>query len=272
MPAANGIEKRKVRGAFDAIAADKAWEALYSGEIGYRSYRFMSRRRAVEELLEPHAIGKVLDLGCGTGDLSPYFVRKNVSYIGLDISSEMTARAHVNYSASVRSGAANFLVGDCENLAFDDASFDIVIAVGLIEYFSDPSKALGEIRRVTKRRGVAVITVPHNNCLNNRFVDIFAPVRDVLIPVYARVTGAPLARMKHIVHHRHVPAEFDSMMREASFRKLAERYTNFHFLFYPLEYFLPSLYIKLSEGVDRSGKGKKYQRFASNYIGLYQRI
>ncbi|MCA9248313.1 MAG: hypothetical protein KDA42_14400, partial [Planctomycetales bacterium] len=60
--------KSQVIDVFDKIAEDRAWEDLYthsieSGKIGRTSYNFVARRRAVAELVEPHAAGSLLDIG-----------------------------------------------------------------------------------------------------------------------------------------------------------------------------------------------------------------
>ena len=271
MTLVNQKEKQRIKGVFDGLAADRTWESLYSGEISYRSYNFVSRARAVQELLRSFTAGHVLDLGCGTGDFLPYFAQRNSHYIGVDVSEEMIARAKINHSDLLKTVQARFLVGDCDNLSFKDGSFDIVIAVGLIEYFSDISEVLSEIKRITKRGGVVVISVPNKHCLNTLLVDIFAPLRRLLLPVYKRITGARLSRMDRVHHYRYIPDEFDAIMKNVSFSKIGYRYTNFHFIIYPFEVFLPSLYIKFSEIASKYQNGRRIRHFASNYIGLYER-
>lgn len=60
--------KESVRNVFDGLASKKVWERLYSGKVARLSSNFVSRQHAVEALLEPHAVGRVLDLGCRSGN------------------------------------------------------------------------------------------------------------------------------------------------------------------------------------------------------------
>jgi ubiquinone/menaquinone biosynthesis C-methylase UbiE len=53
--------------------------------------------------------------------------------------------------------------GDALNLPFKDESFDIVTAFEVIEHLYDPQKALGEIRRILKMDGIALISTPRRD-------------------------------------------------------------------------------------------------------------
>ena len=150
--------KQEVRKVFDRIANREDWERLYAGAPNRLTYNFISRQRAVEEMLACIRLGQVLELGCGTGDLSPFLMERASGYTGVDISEAMIERARANYGRQIGTGRARFEVGDCERLQFGDASFEMVVAVALIEYLPDPSKALDEMRRVLKPGGRLAIS------------------------------------------------------------------------------------------------------------------
>ena len=68
------------------------------------------RRRAVRELhLDPGA--RVVDLGCGTGDLCRVLGRAGLRAVGVDMAAEMLARAHTS-APLVRADALQLPLGD----------------------------------------------------------------------------------------------------------------------------------------------------------------
>lgn len=96
--------------------------------------------------------GELIDLGCGTGyylgQLTPRFSRS----VGVDISEGMlavAAAAHPN---------VEFLKADLTDIPFHDGSFDVALSCRTMTHVNDPRKALGEIARVLRPGGIAIIT------------------------------------------------------------------------------------------------------------------
>lgn len=91
-----------------------------------------------------------LDVGSGggasTAALLPYADR----VVGVDPSDVMVAHA------TIAVPRATFRVGAAEQLPFDAATFDLVASAGAINY-SDPPRALTEMRRVLRRGGVIIL-------------------------------------------------------------------------------------------------------------------
>jgi len=72
---------------------------------------------------------RVLDLGCGTGDLTINIARlaeKNPEIVGLDYSLPMLARAREKAARAGVSDRVNFIHGDASQLPFPDGHFDAV--------------------------------------------------------------------------------------------------------------------------------------------------
>ena len=117
------------------------------------------RRKAVA-LCEIQPSDDVLDVACGTGDLTTAFAAEAPHTVtGLDFTREMleVARGKIA-SASGSAGGSKLVVpsyvqGDAMNLPFADASFDVVSIAWGIRNVSDPAKALREFRRVLRPRG-----------------------------------------------------------------------------------------------------------------------
>lgn len=98
-----------------------------------------------------------LDVGCGTGALSQTIVeRRNPrSVTGLDPSAGFVeyARAHVT------GGRARFEVGDAQAMPFEAASFDAAVSGLVLNFVAQPSRAVAEMARVVRPRGVVAAYV-----------------------------------------------------------------------------------------------------------------
>lgn len=89
-----------------------------------------SRRTLVREHVRPWPSARVLDLGCGPGELVRYL--GDVQYVGLDISEAYIARAERMYG-----DRAEFRVGDATAPDEDLRGFDLVLAFGVLHHLDD---------------------------------------------------------------------------------------------------------------------------------------
>ena len=109
----------------------------------------------------PFSLGKinqgeqVLDIGCGAGVdtiLAAIIVGPKGSVIGVDIVSEMIARAESNLQMMDLDNV-KFQKVSGENLPFSDDTFDVVISNGVINLIPDKEAAMSEIIRVLRPAG-----------------------------------------------------------------------------------------------------------------------
>jgi len=98
------------------------WSRLVGGDRG--------RSTLVAEHVRPHEGDRVLDLGCGPGELLPYL--GDVRYVGVDLSPAYIARAKERYG-----DLAEFRVGDVTALDAGLAGFDVAIAFGVLHHLDD---------------------------------------------------------------------------------------------------------------------------------------
>jgi ubiquinone/menaquinone biosynthesis C-methylase UbiE len=119
------------------------WSLGYDFEIPQR-FAYRPVHDAVLELLEHDSGRRVLDVGCGTGELvrrlRESFPRMRV--VGCDFSAGMLRHA------AAKGGAARWVRGDACRLPFGDGSFDIVTSTEAFHWFPDQDVALREFRRV----------------------------------------------------------------------------------------------------------------------------
>ena len=117
--------------------------------------RFAVRRAA------PKPTDSVLDVACGTGDLTEAFARAGAAaVVGLDFTPEMLEVARHKAAAkraSVNADRITYIQGDAQALPQTDASVDVVSIAFGIRNVQDPDRALREFRRVLRPGGRLVI-------------------------------------------------------------------------------------------------------------------
>ena len=95
---------------------------------------------------------RILDIGCGTGAMS-----RKLAPWGSVVSADFSPLA---LSYSRRRNLNLLCASDAMRLPFRDESFDLVVAMDILEHVSDDSAALSEIYRVLKPGGRIIATVP----------------------------------------------------------------------------------------------------------------
>jgi SAM-dependent methyltransferase len=110
----------------------------------------------------------VLDVGCGTGVVALSAARLGARVTGIDLTPELIAHAKEN--ASIMGVEVDFREGDVEALAFDDASFDVVVSQFAHMFAPRADVALREMLRVLKPGGtIAFATWPPEHFVGKMF-------------------------------------------------------------------------------------------------------
>ncbi len=101
--------------------------------------------------------GRVLEVGIGTGISLPDYDRRT-RLVGVDISEPMLEKARERVRKMKLVNVEAIDVGDAEQLAFADGSFDVVVAQYVVTAVANPEAALDEFVRVVKPGGEIIIT------------------------------------------------------------------------------------------------------------------
>ncbi|MCA9294263.1 MAG: bifunctional demethylmenaquinone methyltransferase/2-methoxy-6-polyprenyl-1,4-benzoquinol methylase UbiE [Phycisphaerales bacterium] len=157
-PHAHAEKAAKVRSMFAAIAGKY--------DLNNRVHSFgrdQAWRREAVRMAHVTKTDRVLDVACGTGDLSRAFADAGAAHVtGLDFTQEMLDIAKTKRlvkRGTLRSGkpVIDYVQGDAMRLPFADKTFDIVSIAFGIRNVSEPMVALREFARVLKPGGRLVV-------------------------------------------------------------------------------------------------------------------
>ena len=110
-------------------------------------------------LLEPKKGEKILDLGCGTGQLTNLIASSGADVSGLDMSPNMINIAKKNYPS------LNFITADATNFNFDE-TFDSVFSNAVLHWIKEKEKVVKCVYNSLKKGGRFVAEFGGKNNIN----------------------------------------------------------------------------------------------------------
>ncbi|MCP4249909.1 MAG: class I SAM-dependent methyltransferase [bacterium] len=123
-------------------------------ELEQHYWWFVGIRAMVHELLSlslgQAPLGRVLDVGCGTGALLDELRPRAQELWGLDVSPE-------GLRFCARRGGHNLICADGSRTPFPASYFDVVTAIGIVEHLDDDAAFLTEMNRVLQPDGVLIL-------------------------------------------------------------------------------------------------------------------
>ena len=132
------------RAAYANVSFDRFSQYWWSN----RYYALLARRHGPPT-------GRVLEVGCGLGHLLGWLT-DNYQVVGADINPWALAQSRRNVPQG------SFLLLSAENLgAFQDSSFQIVIAKHVVEHLPNPPLAIAEMSRVLAPGGLLLLATPN---------------------------------------------------------------------------------------------------------------
>jgi ubiquinone/menaquinone biosynthesis C-methylase UbiE len=126
-------------------------------ESVYRTRDILRRRGLVREALAASRGERILDVGCGPGFYAAELLKEvgeTGSVVGIDNSPQMLAVAAQRVAGHPN---ATFHEADATSLPVEDGAFDAAFSVQVLEYVPDVDRALGELFRVLRPGGRAVV-------------------------------------------------------------------------------------------------------------------
>jgi ubiquinone/menaquinone biosynthesis C-methylase UbiE len=132
------------------------WDSLRSLHISEAEVE-----SAITALLTQQPLGRVLDIGTGTGRMMEMFAPRASRFVALDNSVEMLRLARAKLAglpnAAVVQAHTEIVLGDFNILPFENGSFDTILFHQVLHYAPTPDRAIAEAARVLAPNGRLVI-------------------------------------------------------------------------------------------------------------------
>jgi 2-polyprenyl-3-methyl-5-hydroxy-6-metoxy-1,4-benzoquinol methylase len=151
----------------------RSWQSNYRpcGKLNSRLDQFVAR---LSELCP--SPGNILDLGCGTGDISSAISRMGYRVTACDIAENMLVIARSNWTRVPVKWVP--LKPDWAILPFKNGGFDGIVTSSVFEYLTDVEGVALELSRVLRPGGILIFSVP-NPCNHIRKVEAWLRSRSL---------------------------------------------------------------------------------------------
>jgi SAM-dependent methyltransferase len=116
--------------------------------------------RWVYDLLKPHVHGRVLEVGCGTGNITKFLTKSADEVVGIDPVSRFIDRFRDRFAGSTSVTSHRCTLADLTPPTQDDACFDTAVSCNVFEHIEDHVRALRQVATHLRPGGKAVIFVP----------------------------------------------------------------------------------------------------------------
>jgi SAM-dependent methyltransferase len=142
-----------------------AWAGAPSGPLGWISAHWVMPRLhagiypAMAAVVQPQQDDDLLEVACGSG----VFLAEHAEHVGfvagLDLSDIQVGLARQRLADRIGDGTAEIVQGDVGAMPWPAERFTLVTCMGSFEAFPDPGRALGEVHRVLRPGGRAVLNI-----------------------------------------------------------------------------------------------------------------
>ena len=257
----------------------RAYHEVNYGDPGsYSPLEF--RHSYIEDMIEHASLpreARILDAGCGPGELVLSLTKKGYDVWGVDISEGMIDKARDVLKSGGFRLTDRLSVGDIEDIRFDDGFFDVVVASGVIEYQQDDHKALSEMKRVLGSGGYLILNV------TNRYADIgtfeglyrwskkWGATRRVVGFVKERVLRK--GKLHNFPDRRtHSPLQFNRTFAKYGFQKVSHNYFHFSLLPTPLDSVFSTVCKPVGKWMERFTVSRIAILLAGGYLAMFKKV
>ena len=173
--------QQRVTEHFDRRASE--WDDLYVTG-GLRAEIFQLRHgRVIDWIddLERSPGSRAADVGAGAGYVTVELANRGYDVVAVDPSAAMREGIRGRVTQAGSEGRVEVLDADVQSLPFADASFDLVVALGVLPWIPAPELAIQEMSRVLKPGGHLIVSADNawrlTFLLDPRLFPAHAPVR-----------------------------------------------------------------------------------------------
>jgi SAM-dependent methyltransferase len=160
-------EPMSQRGHLEAVRSDynnrgPQWDNLYAGEPpSFHDHVLQERLHIAGEAVVKYGPdhGRAIDLGCGAGQMVEWLGAHGYEAHGVDISDTLVRKSVARLDTAGQ--PVRITQGDGGKLPLRGSAFDVITALGFVEYLPSVEVALGEISRIARPGALVVVSVPN---------------------------------------------------------------------------------------------------------------
>ncbi len=144
-------------------------------------------------------VGKVLDIGCGFGDLVFSLSKYGKQVYGIDVNKDFIKICDLKKDFLKRENV-EFFNAPAEKLPFKDGFFDLIVCKTVLEHVADVNKTIQEMSRVLKKEGTIYIECPNYLWIKEGHYNVYMmPMMPKwLFSIYLRLAGKNPSFLKHL--------------------------------------------------------------------------
>jgi len=155
------VERRSrsetVAAQYEGARAAADYARAYRGS-GSQGRYFRSRLQLIQDVLAACPGGSLLDAGCGPGVMVQELLKSRPNDFRITALDQSPAMVECCMAGTRELGEVGPAVGRLEAMPFADASFDVILVMGALEY-ADARVAVREISRVARPGGLVIVTM-----------------------------------------------------------------------------------------------------------------
>jgi D-aspartate ligase len=211
--------------------ADEAgfWDEMYEREDVYSLVHRERQERAIEWVrsLGLPAGARALDAGCGAGHASVALARAGLRVDALDPVENMVQRARANAREAGVADRVEVRRGDVHELPFEDGTFSLAVALGVLPWVESPARAVTELARVLAPGGTLVVSADNRRRLSDLVDPRRTPLLDPAKPALKRALGLGARDGAFAIAAMHTRGQLRDLLATAGLEVEAEQTIGF---------------------------------------------
>jgi 2-polyprenyl-3-methyl-5-hydroxy-6-metoxy-1,4-benzoquinol methylase len=185
---------------------DRAPFPGYPPNDSLQGLRLRADRSAFARLLD-RAIpsdARIVDVGCGTGQMSLYLARANRLVVGADLT-RASLQLAAGAAARFRLDRVHFIETDIRRPALKPHAFDVVYSSGVLHHTPDPKASFARLAQLARPGGTILVGV----------YNTFARIPSRLRRLVARVSGRAIVALDPVLRERDAePGRREAWLRD----------------------------------------------------------